>query len=257
LLIGAGEFSMSMSDHQQGKERLTEARRLAATAGAPRIEGWALAYLMTNELWRLDFDAARAYGEQGLQVFKGAEDRLGIGYVTFMMAGVDFSALQRSGGLTSDFVEDVMSRLEPMVAGAQQYGERNLVGHLFDLLGAIAIEVERLGEAGEHLSEAVDAFDTLGNQICLAHTLDRVALLGAAANQPAASVTLLAATDALRQRLGVSARLIEQDVFDEALAISRKSLASDEFENTWADGAGMNSDQAVQQARTIIRTTTS
>jgi predicted ATPase/class 3 adenylate cyclase len=251
LLIGAGEFSMSMSDHQQAEDRLTEARRIAEEIKAPRIEAWALAYLMTNETWRLDMDAARRYGEEGLGIFQSTGDLLGIGYVTFMQAALDHADLWRSNKMTPEVAEDLMSKLEPMVAGAREFGERNLLGHLFDLLGPIALDARRIDEAGTYLFEAVKAFNTLGNQICLAHALDHVALLATQANQPGAAMTLLAATTTLRQRLGVSARLAEQVAFDEALATARKNLAPDRLKDAWAEGISMTRDQAVQYARTI------
>lgn len=153
--------------------------------------------------------------------------------------------------MTPKVAEDLMSKLEPMVAGAREFGERNLLGHLFDLLGPIALDAQRIDEAGTYLSEAVKAFNTLGNQICLAHALDHVALLATQANQPGAAMTLLAATTTLRQRLGVSARLAEQVAFDEALATARKNLAPDRLKEAWAEGISMTRDQAVQYARTI------
>jgi predicted ATPase/class 3 adenylate cyclase len=252
LLIGAGEYSMSVSEYQQAEERLTEARRIAQDISAPRIEGWALAYLMTNETWRLDLDAARVFGEQSLDNFNKIGDLLGIGYVTFMQTAVDYAEMWASNTVTPKVSEDLISKLEPMVAGAQQFGELNLLGHLLDLLGPIALDGGHIDEAGRYLSEAVRAFDTLGNQICLAHALDHVAMLASAANQPASAISLLAATTTLRQHLGVSARLAEQAAFDKALDTARKNLEPSSFEDAWAEGAGMTRNQAVQHAGTII-----
>jgi tetratricopeptide (TPR) repeat protein len=253
LLLGAGEFSMSMSDHEQAEEWLTEARRIAEEINAPRLEGWALAYLMMNEAFRLNVDAARTYGEQGLRIFQNVGDLLGIGMVTFMQTFADYGDLWRSKEMTPEVAEGLMSKLEPIVAGAQQLGERNLLGHLLDALGPIALEAGRIDEAGAHLFEAVRAFDTLGNQICLAHALDHVALFATKANQPAAAISLLGATTTLRQHIGVCARLAEQLAFDEALDTARKNLTPEGFKDAWAEGTRMTRDQAVQHAQTIIQ----
>ena len=78
LLLGAGECSMNVSDHQQAQEWLTEARRIAQEINTPRIEAWALFYLMGNEITRLNIDAARVYGEQSLRIFQNAGALLGI-----------------------------------------------------------------------------------------------------------------------------------------------------------------------------------
>ena len=155
LLLGAGQFSWSMSDHELAKERLSEARRIAQKIDAPRLEGWALAYLMMNEVFRLNFDAARVYGEQSLRIFQNADVALGIGFVTYMQTLGDYFGLRGNNEMTPEAAEDLMSKLEPMVAGAQQLGDRNLLGYLLELLGSIALEAGRIDEAGAHLSEAV------------------------------------------------------------------------------------------------------
>jgi hypothetical protein len=256
LLMGAGWFSMSMSDYQQTEERFTEARRIAAKVGPPRTEAWALAYLMTNELQRLKTDAARAYGEEALCFFENTGDLLGIAYVTHEQVRCDYHELCRGNNLTPEAAEDLITKLDALIPGARQSGERNTLGHLFDLLGLLALEVGRIQEAGAHLSEAVGALDTLGHQICLAHTLDLVALLAAEAGQPAAAVSLLAATANLRRHIGASAKLAEQILFDRARDIARKNLTPRDFEEAWTEGSDETRDQAVQRAHTIIRGTT-
>jgi non-specific serine/threonine protein kinase len=252
LLLGAGLFSTNMSDHEQVKERLTEARRIAQEINAPRIEGWALFHLMMNEIYRLNTDAARAYGEQSLRIFQHAGDLLGIGSVTYLQAMGVFLDLWRNNEMTPEVAEDLLSKFEPMLAAAQQLGDSNMIGHLLGAVGLIVLEAGRIDEAGAHLSEAVSAFNTLGNQAELARTLDHVALLATRTNQPAAGISLLGATTTLRQQVGVSARLAEQIVVDEALKTARKNLTPDRFKDALAEGTRMTRDQAVQHARTII-----
>jgi non-specific serine/threonine protein kinase len=257
LLLGAGLFSASVFDHQQAEERLTEARRIAQEINAPRLEAWALAHLTFNEFYRLNWDAARVYAAQSLRIFQNAGDLLGIGWVTFTQTVADYVDLWRDNKCTPEVAEDFLSKLKPMLAGAQQLGERNLLGHVLEVLGSMALEAGRIDEAGAHLFEAVSAFDTLGNPVHLARTLDRVARLGTRANQPAAAIRLLGATTTLRQQVGVSARLAEQVVFDEALDTARKNVTPDSFKDAWAEGTRMTRDQAVQHARAIIDSTTS
>jgi hypothetical protein len=207
---------------------------------------------MGNEILSLNLDAARVYRAQSLRIFQDAGDLLGIGMVTYLQALADYADLRRNNEMTPEVAEDLMSKLEPMVAGARQLGDRNLLGDVLASLGLFALDAGRIDEAGAHLSEAVTAFDTLGNQAVLARTLDHVALLAARANQPAAAIRLLGATTTLRQQVGVSARLAEQIVVDEALKTARKNLTPDRFKDAWAEGIRMTRDQAVQHARTII-----
>jgi non-specific serine/threonine protein kinase len=252
LFLGAGQFWTSVCDHEQAEERLTEARRIAQEINAPRIEGWALAYLLSNELARLNIDAARVYGKQSLRILQKAGDPLGVSTVTYMQTLADYFDLWRNNEVTPEVAEDLMSKLESMVAGAQQLDNRNLLGHLLGLLGLIVLDAGRIDEASAHLSEAVTAFDTVGNQAGLARTLDHVAWLGTRANQPAAAISLLGATTTLRQQVGVSASLGEQVIFDEALDAARKNVTPDRFKDAWTEGTRMTRDQAVQHARTII-----
>jgi hypothetical protein len=154
--------------------------------------------------------------------------------------------------MTPEVAEDLLSKFEPMVAAAQQLGERNLLGHLLGALGLTALEAGRIDEAGAHLSEAVSAFNILGHQALLARTLDHVALLATRANQPAAAIRLLGATTTLRRHIGVPATLAEQVAFDEALDTARKNVTPDRFKDAWAEGSRMTRDQVVQHARTIM-----
>ena len=257
LLLGAGRFSWSMSDHELAEERLTEARRIAEAIDAPRMEGWVLFFLMTNEAFRLNIDAARVYGEQSLRIFQHAGDLMGIGFVTYLETVSDYFDLWSNNELTPEVAEDLMSKFEPTIAGARQLGDRNLLGHVLELLGLFALHAGRLKEASAHLSEAVRAFDTLGNQALVARTLDHVARLATKANQPAAAVRLLGATTTLRQHIGVSATLVERSFFDEALDTARKNLTPDSFKDAWAEGSRMTRDQAVQHARAIMDGTAS
>jgi predicted ATPase len=252
LVLGSGRFSMSMSDHEVAEKRFQEGRRLAQKIKARRLEGWALAGLMLNEFSRLNNDAARVYADQSLRIFQAAGDPLGFGFVMYMRTAIEDFDLWRSGGMTPEVAEGLMSELEPTVVGARQLGDRNFVGHSVELLGTVALEAGRMDEAGADLSEAVRAFHTLGNQVCTAHALDRVALLATLADQPIAAVTLLAATTSLRQLVGVPATKAEQIFVEKALDTARKNVTPTSFEEAWVEGTAMTYDQAVQHAiRTI------
>ena len=159
--------------------------------------------------------------------------------------------------MTPEVAEDLMSKLEPMVAGAQQLGDRNFLGHVLYLLGLIVLEAGRIDEASAHLSEAVRVSNILGDKVLLARMLDHVALLAARTNQPAAAIRLLRATTTLRQHVGVSATLLDQLFFDTVLDTARKNLTEESFNDAWAEGIRMTRDQAVQHARAIMDGTAS
>ncbi len=253
FLVGAGEFAMSVSDYEAADERLRLARRLARDLGARRLEGWALAYLMTNDAYHLHNDTARAYGAEAQTAFEAAGDALGVGYVAFIGIAVDYAELWTTGSITPDAAAGLIARLEPMLEMAVQVGERNLLGHAYDLLGPIEIDAGRLEEAPHRLADAVEAFDMIGNQVCLAHTLDHVAMLANITGRPADAVTLLGATSALRERVGVPARPVEQAVVDDTLQRARGLVDEEVFESAWATGRAMQTGDAVAKANEVTR----
>jgi non-specific serine/threonine protein kinase len=257
LLIAAGRFSWSISDHELAEERLIEARRIAREIDAPRMEAWVLFYLMTNEALRLNLDAARVYGEQSLRIFRQAGDLAGIGFVTYQQAVIEYFDSWKNDELTPEVAEALTSKLEPILAGARQQGDRNLLGHVLELSGMFALHAGRREEASAQFSEALRAFDTLGNQALVARVLVSVARLANEANQPAAAVSLLGASTTLRKHIGVPATLVQRSFFDEALDTARKDLTADRFEDAWAEGIRMTREQAVQHAGTVIRSTAS
>ena len=83
-------------------------------------------------------DAARAYGEQSLRIFQNAGDVLGIGWVTYMQTLVDYGDLRANNEMTPEVAEDLVSKLEPMLAEAQQLGDRNVLGDVLASLGLFA-----------------------------------------------------------------------------------------------------------------------
>ena len=248
LLIGAGQFSMAVSDHEQADTRLQEALRIARQVESARLEGWALAYLMSNEAWRLDLEAAGRYAEESLEVFQNIGDALGVGYVTFLQIGLAFGDKWFSGTLSREEAQGYVETLEGMVGAAREFGERNLLAHLLDLAGGVAVAANEISKAGTYLAEAVATFRAVGNQQCLAHTFDRVAMLAGEQGSPVEAVHLLGATEALRRHIGVEPRLAERVTFDGVLENTRQVLPSEGFEDAWAEGAAMDGEQAADYA---------
>ena len=125
LLMGAGEFSMSLSNHVEADRRLTAAREIARDLGSPRHEAWAEAYMTTNELWRVDFEAAGTHAMAALQLFQDVGDLAGFAYVMFLQIATDYGKLLEAGEVSPQAAEELMKRLEPIHAGVTQLGDRN------------------------------------------------------------------------------------------------------------------------------------
>ncbi|HWS92243.1 MAG TPA: adenylate/guanylate cyclase domain-containing protein, partial [Mycobacterium sp.] len=178
LLLGAGEFSVNTGDLAGAAHRFQEARRLAQQAESPRMEGWALYNLLVSTTFEMKFDEASQLAAEALQRFEAAGDQYGVGLVTFNQAGLEMVTKgNRLGSMPAEDAQQLLVRLEPMLEIARALGERNSLGHALEQVGTAAIMAHRYSDAAEFMADAVDAFDTLGNQGCLAHCLDRVAWL--------------------------------------------------------------------------------
>jgi hypothetical protein len=92
-----------------------------------------------------------------------------------------------------------------MLEIARAVGERNNLGHVLEEVGTAAVMARRYGEAAGFMANAIDAFNTLGNLGCLAHCLDRVAWLADETARSEDAVRLLAASQSLREHVGIAA----------------------------------------------------
>jgi len=244
---------MSLSKHQEAEQRLTEAASIARDQGSHRLEGWAIAYLMTNHVWMLRVDDAYRDAALAMEAFNTAGDMFGVGYVTFMETGLEYGMLAASGEMDPDKAEEFIAKLSPIAAAAETFGERNLIGHVSDILGPMALDAGHDSMAAQHLDKTIESFDALGNQICLAHGLDHVALLAARTGNAEGAVTILGASTALRRSLGVVVRKAEQISFDVARDRASEALTPDAFERSWDAGEIMSRSEAVAFAHHQLR----
>jgi hypothetical protein len=118
---------------------------------------------------------------------------------------------------------------------------------------------QQFGEAAGLMADAVDAFDTLGNQGCLAHCLDRVAWLADEAARPEDAVRLLAASQTLRKHVGMVAPICYAAVHNQVRNSAGTRLSTRSFETAWQEGTAMDRHAAVafvlEMARTVSHPT--
>jgi predicted ATPase/class 3 adenylate cyclase len=254
LLLGAGEYSMNTGDLAGAARRFEEARQLAQQTGSPRREGWALYHLLSNTVCEMKFNEARRLAAQALQRMEAANDQYGVGLVTFAEVGLEMVAQGHPiGSMPADEAQRLLDRSEPMLEIARAVGERNNLGHAFETVGTAAIMARRYGEAARLMADAVDAFDTLGNQGCLSHCLDRVAWLADETARPEDAVRLLAASQTLRERIGIAAPPFYAGIRDLVRDSATATLSTRRFETAWQEGTAMDRHAAVASAFEIAR----
>jgi predicted ATPase/class 3 adenylate cyclase len=254
LLLGAGEFSMNTGDLAGAARRFEEARQLAQQAGSPRREGWALYHLLSNTVCEMKFNEARRLAAEALQRFEVAGDQLGVGFMTFAEAGLDMVAEGRPvGSMPAEDAQQLFVRLEPALGVARAMGERNNLGHALETVGTAAIMARRYGDAARLMADAVGAFDTLGNQGCLVHCLERVAWLADETARSEDAIRLLAASQTLRERIGIAAPPFYAGIRDLVRDSATKTLSTRRFETAWQKGTAMDRHAAVVLALEIAQ----
>ena len=132
-------------------------------------------------------------------------------------------------------------------------GERNGLGHALEEVGTAAVMAQQFGEAAGLMADAVDAFDTLGNQGCLAHCLDRVAWLADETARPEDAVRLLTASQTLREHVGMVAPPCYAAVHNQVRDSASSRLSAQSFETARQHGAAMDREAAVALALEIAR----
>lgn len=219
------------------------------------MEGWALFNLFNAATFEMDLDRARDLCDDALERFTAAGDQYGIGLLTFTQASLDLIEYRLAGSVREEDAEEVLFRLEPMLEVVRAVGERNVLGHALEVVGTAKLMSHRAGSAACLMADAVDAFDTLGNQSCLAHCLDRVAWLADETARPDDAVRLLAATEALRERIGIAAPPIYAYLRDSVRESASAKMFSRRFDTAWQEGGAMDGAAAVGLAHGIAEAT--
>ena len=218
------------------------------------MEGWALSHLAVNAAYGMKFDEARRLAAQARQRFEVAGHQNGVGFVTFGEADLEMVAeSHRLGSLSAGDAQQLLVRLEPMLEVARTVGERNNLGHALETAGTAAVMAHRYADAAGLMADAVDAFDTLGNQGCLTHCLDRVAWLADETVRSEDAVRLLAASQSLREHVGMAAPPILARVHDQVRDSAAARLSTRCFETAWREGTAMDREAAVVFALKLAR----
>jgi inorganic triphosphatase YgiF len=155
--------------------------------------------------------------------------------------------------MPAEDAQQLLVRLGPMLEVARAAGERNNLGHALEEVGTAAIMAHQYGDAAGFVAEAVDAFDTLGNQGCLAHCLDRVAWLADETARSEDAVRLLAASQTLRERVAIAAPPFYAGIRDVVRDSAAARWSTRRVETARQEGAAMDRHAAVAFALEVAR----
>jgi predicted ATPase/class 3 adenylate cyclase len=252
LLIGAAQYDFRLGNYDRAAERLEAALQSATDQKVPRLQMWAHAYISTNELYRSDLESAGREAELALEMANRLGDFLGLAYATFLLISVEAWKSERESELEPGRAEQLLSRLEPVAAGARAAGERNMIGHVMQLVGILSSRVGDDERAAAAFDEAVVALSELGTIGCASHCIEAIAEFAATSDKPEAAAALISATNTLRSDAGITVAPVEEQFRAHAVELFTAALSRDALDAQTATGSSLSLSEAAQLARQTL-----
>jgi DNA-binding CsgD family transcriptional regulator len=119
----------------------------------------------------------------------------------------------------------------------------------FTTRARVALRTGEWARAERDAHDALALAAELGAHLGVPDILECLAASAAVAGSVDEAARLLGAADATRSRMGAVRFAVHQADYDAAVATIRTALGDDEFDKTWADGAGLATDEAVAYVR--------
>ena len=262
----------------EGRRRLED-----AIAGAPApsaaLRARALHWLASFARLQGDPNAAAEFAEASLELYRAAGDDIGVARTSGLIANVVMTSgdLDRAKVLMEEAAEafrrlgmkrEVSIALDNLGYVAALRGDDLEAQNLYEQSLQLAIENDSDEEAtavrlnlgfgalrrgdfaeAEHWFEqsAEYAVET-GNKVTMSYCFEGWGSISAAQAAPRLGTLLLAAAQALRESAGISLDPLEHRTHDNALKSLRAALGQ-EFDAVWAEGHGMEFNDALAHAR--------
>jgi predicted ATPase/class 3 adenylate cyclase len=249
LLIGAGDFDFRIGEHERAAARFDEALRAARLLGSESLAMWALAYGATNAALCLRFDEASSSLEEAARIAAELDDFLGAGYCAFMHASVRGWIAVQDDEIA--LLPPLLESLETLAEMVRAAGERNMIGHVMQAVGLMAYWIGEEERARLALEESLVAFSEIETIACASHCLEAIAVIVAQA-QPSLTIELLAASEALRERVGVTAPPLEQEFRRRALGVAEAALPAEGLGSAREHGRGLTASEAIALGRQAL-----
>lgn len=248
LLIAAGQFAWRDGKEGDALQFLENALGLAREIDSPLHTGWTLAYLALFATMEARYEDGVRFAGEAYDVFEALGNLGGAGFSMWTRACAVYLGQRTQATPDQETVAEATTIMLNLLPAARAVGDRNFLGHLWYSLGVAAVDQGDHKDAADHLRESLQAFRELGNKACTGHTLDQVARLAVARQQPELASEILAATSSLRERLGIPGHLFERHEWQECKAEVDEMLNKEALNETWDEGFAMGFDEAVDHA---------
>ena len=243
--IGVGEVLSALGnfidDHDPERARvyMTESLEIARELGDSAGVAARLSNLGRIAYRAGDYAASRAQLTESLEGYR----RLGRSDTSFIIESLGELALREGN------YDEARKYFEEGIALARESGRIASNYWIFSFLGFITLRQGEYAHARKFFLEAQQGFHKTGLKIGVAYTMEGLASLAVAQNQPQRAAKLFAWADMIRELVANARPPVEQADVDRELAMVRSQLDESTFAAAQAEGQSMSLEQAMEYAK--------
>ena len=241
VLYALGNF-IDEQNPERARGYMDESLKLAQTLG----DAAGVAARLSN-LGRIayrvgDYPSARARLTEALEL----QRRLGRSDISFIIEALGELAMREG------HYDEAREYFEEGIALAREGGRINANFWIFSCLGFVHLRLGEYARARAVFLEAQDGFYKAGLKIGVAYTVEGLASLAVAQNQPARAASLFAWADMTRELVDNARPPVEQEDVDREMAQIRAQMDEAAFAAAQSAGQGMSLEQVIAFASQTV-----
>ncbi len=236
LLLGASQHAWELSRMDEAEVHGARALELAESIGSDTLAAWAHTYLALLRALAIDPDPMEPHLATADTVFQAKGNVAGVGSVVWLRAFATLIATDLGTLASRPDLDALTKHMNAVVAGARQGGDRNLLGHTLWTSAWAARLKGDYETAHRESAEGTQALYELGNQYCLAHNLLFAGYIAHEEGDPGRAVTLLSASDSIKDRLGVTGTPLDIEYARRLRESTSARLDAPVFAAAWEEG---------------------
>jgi tetratricopeptide (TPR) repeat protein len=238
-LTGAGILAREQGDNAEAQVRFTQSLKLAREQADLRGITGALNNLGMLALDQGDYEAARPLYAESLELARAQGDRARIAAALNNMGNIVFYQQDYSAA-KAHYIESLTL--------ARQLQDRQRIATYSNNLGLVARQEGDYSGAHTLYRDSLTLFLELEDRRAVAYVLEMLAALASAEDQPARSVCLSGAAQAVRDAVGSALPAVDQQERDDRLALLHSKSGDAAYMTAWAEGTAMSLEQAAGYA---------
>ena len=278
-LHAAGWLAREQGDYAEARALFEESLEIYRALADPRGVGWALVDLAFLTRYEADYARARALLKESLPLLREADDTEGtaaalgnLGLIARDEGDVDTAEAQLQASLAlwqelgdrvgvgwaltalgmvarADGRRDVArSRLEHSLAVWREVGDRQNTANVLGTLAALARDAGEFDHATALLCDGLGILREVGDRRAIAFVLEGFAGLAAAQGHAIRSIAIVAAAQAIRERIGAPAPPSWRVELDRALKQAGSALKAEAVADATRRGRSMTLPEAIALA---------